>query len=171
MIKKNKLFEILVSSNIDFKEHKHQPFFTVEDSTTLRTLTEGTHSKNFFLKNKKNRFVLFSCEENSIVNLKEFSKNIKMKNLSFAKPEYLNKYLRIKPGSVSPFALLNDVNNIVEFYLEELLYKSGKINFHPMINTSTIALKTSDFIKFMINNKKKINIFSISDNKLIKTYE
>ena len=55
------------------------------------------------------------------------------------------------------------------FYLEDKLYDSKKINFHPLVNTATITLSTSDFIKFMIENKKKINIFSIQDYKLIKT--
>ena len=132
---------------------------------------KGAHTKNLFLKNKKNQFVLFSCDENSVVDLKNFSKSIGLKNLSFAKPEYLLKFLGIKPGSVSPFGLLNDLENIVDFYLEEMLEKSIYINFHPLTNTSTITLKTSDFISFMIENKKKINIFSLSENRLVKVYE
>ena len=132
---------------------------------------KGAHTKNLFLKNKKNQFVLFSCNENSIVDLKNFSKSIGLKNLSFAKPEYLLKFLGIKPGSVSPFGLLNDSDNIVDFYLEEVLENSTDINFHPLINTSTISLKTKDFISFMIENKKKINIFSLSQNRLVKVYE
>ena len=79
------------------------------------------------------------------------------------------KYLEIKPGSVSPYALLNDKDNKVHFYLEDKLYKSNKINFHPLINTMTITLVTSDFINFMIENKKKINIFSLNDYRLIQT--
>ena len=123
------------------------------------------------LKFYKNQFVLFSCDENSVVDLKNFSKSIGLKNLSFAKPKYLLKFLGIKPGSVSPFGLLNDLDNNVEFYLEEVLENSAVINFHPLINTSTISLKTKDFISFMIENKKKINIFSLSENRLVKVYE
>ena len=87
------------------------------------------------------------------------------------RPGSLEKYLGVNPGSVSPFGLLNDLDNIVDFYLDDTLEKSDEINFHPLINTLTITLKTADFINFMIENKKKINIFSLSENKLIKVYE
>ena len=99
------------------------------------------HTKNLFLKNKKNNFFLFSCDENAKVDLKLFSKSIDAKNLSFANAEYLEQFLGIKPGSVSPFALLNDKDNVVEFYLDEKLFNSEIINFHPLINTTTISIK------------------------------
>ena len=171
MIKKNDILKILEKKEIKYTIYEHEPFYTVEDSNKKRSEMKGAHTKNLFLKNKKNQFVLFSCDENSVVDLKNFSKSIGLKNLSFAKPEYLLKFLGIKPGSVSPFGLLNDLENIVDFYLEEMLEKSIYINFHPLTNTSTITLKTSDFISFMIENKKKINIFSLSENRLVKVYE
>ena len=155
MIKKNDILKILEKKEIKYTIYKHEPFYTVEDSNKKRSEMKGAHTKNLFLKNKKNQFVLFSCNENSLVDLKNFSKSIGLKNLSFAKPEYLLKFLGIKPGSVSPFGLLNDSDNIVDFYLEEVLENSADINFHPLINTSTISLKTKDFISFMIENKKK----------------
>ena len=171
MIKKNDILKILEKKKIKYTIYEHEPFYTVEDSGKKRFEMKGAHTKNLFLKNKKNQFVLFSCYENSIVDLKNFSKSLGLKNLSFAKPEYLLEFLGIKPGSVSPFGLLNDSGNNVEFYLEEELENSADINFHPLINTSTIGLKTKDFISFMIENKKKINIFSLSQNRLVKVYE
>ena len=166
MIKKNDILKILEKKEIKYSIFEHEPFYTVEDSNKKRSEMKGAHTKNLFLKNKKNQFVLFSCDENSVVDLKTG-----LKNLSFAKPEYLLKFLGIKPGSVSPFGLLNDLDNNVEFYLEEVLENSTAINFHPLINTSTISLKTKDFISFMIENKKKINIYSLSQNRLVKVYE
>ena len=90
------------------------------------------------------------------------------KNLSFANELYLDKYLGIKPGSVSPFALLNDEDNVVSFYLDQKLAESEVINFHPLINTTTISINTKDFIRFMLENKKKINIFSLDTYSIIK---
>tara|TARA_Y100001970_G_C14150149_1_gene812195 strand:- start:948 stop:1463 length:516 start_codon:yes stop_codon:yes gene_type:complete len=170
MLKKYDLLKSLKEKNITYRIYDHQPFYTVEDSNEKRGKINGAHTKNLFLKNKKNQYVLLSCEEKSLINLKLFSKSIGVSNLSFAKPEYLKKYLGIKPGSVSPFGLLNDKENIVDFYLDDILEKNFEINFHPLLNTSTITLKTKDFIDFMIENKKKINIFSLSENKLIKVY-
>ena len=161
MLTKTDLLQLLRGKSIDFQIHQHEPLFTVEDSENLRGEIDGSHSKNLFLKNKKNSFFLLSCDEKAKVDLKKFSLSIDAKNLSFANEKYLDKYLGIKPGSVSPFALLNDKENIVEFYLDEKIAKSEKINFHPLVNTTTITMKTNDFINFILENNKKINIFSL----------
>ena len=116
-------------------------------------------------------FFLISCEENSEINLKKISKSLNLGNVSFAKKEYLNNCLGIKPGSVSPFALLNDKKDFVSFFLEDRLYKSEILNFHPLINSLTISIAVNDFVSFMIENNKKIHIFSSADYKILKTYE
>ena len=146
MLEMPDLIKLLKDSGKQFVAHKHKALFSVQDSEDNRGEIEGAHTKNLFLKNKKNNFYLFSCEENSIVNLKQLSKKINAKNLSFAKEEYLLKYLGIRPGSVSPYSLLNDKENKIFFYLEDKLYESKKINFHPLVNTATITLFTSDFV-------------------------
>ena len=168
MIKKSDLLKMLDHKSIKFKKYEHEALYTVGDSGIKRGNIQGDHTKNLFLKNKKNFFCLFSCEENSVVDLKRFSKSISAGNLSFAKEEYIIKYLGIKPGSVSPYALLNDIDNQVDFYLENKVYNSKNINFHPLINTSTITVQTKDFLDFMIENQKKINIFSLENYKIIK---
>ena len=169
MLTKTDLFELLSVKNKDFQIHDHDPLFTVEDSENLRGEIKGAHTKNLFLKNKKNNFFLFSCDENAKVDLKLFSKSIDAKNLSFANAEYLEQFLGIKPGSVSPFALLNDKDNVVEFYLDEKLFNSEIINFHPLINTTTISIKTLEFINFILENNKKINIFSLDSYSIVKS--
>ena len=165
---KTDLFELLSVKNIDFQIHDHEPLFTVEDSENLRGEIKGAHTKNLFLKNKKNNFFLFSCDENAKVDLKLFSKSIDAKNLSFANAEYLEEFLGIKPGSVSPFALLNDEKNVVKFYLDEELYNSKIINYHPLINTTTITVTTAEFINFLLEKNKKINIFSLDSYSIVK---
>ena len=167
MLTKTDLYELLSVKNVDFQIHEHDPLFTVEDSERLRGEIKGAHTKNLFLKNKKNNFFLISCDENAKVNLKQFSKSIDAKNLSFANARYLEQFLGILPGSVSPFALLNDKNNVVEFYFDEKLYNSEIINFHPLINTTTINIKTSEFIDFLLENNKKINIFCLNSYSVV----
>ena len=171
MLLKRDLFELLIKIGLEFEIHNHKPLFTVEDSENLRGEILGAHTKNLFLKNKNNDFFLFSCDENAKVDLKRFSKSINAKNLSFANESYLEKYMGIKPGSVSPFGLLNDKDGVVNFYFDHKLTKSKVINFHPLINTTTITLKTNDFINFILENKKKIYIFSLESYNIIDIYE
>ncbi len=168
MLLKSDLFELLRVKGLDFQIHNHEPLYTVEDSEKFRGKIKGSHTKNLFLKNKKNSFFLFSCDEKATVDLKLFSKSIDAKNLSFANESYLDKYLGIKPGSVSPFALLNDKNKEVNFYLDQKLYESEIINFHPLINTTTISIKMNDFINFILENEIKINIFSLNNYSITK---
>jgi Ala-tRNA(Pro) deacylase len=164
------LIELLKKAKYEIKVHQHDTLFTVEDSKKKRGEIDGAHSKNLFLKNKKNEFFLLSCEEADKIDLKKISKSLKLGNISFAKKEYLEQYLKIKPGSVSPFALLNDNGGGVNFYLEQTLYESKLVNFHPLLNTFTITIETKNFIEFMIENNKKIHIFSSTEGKVLKTY-
>ena len=169
MLIEKDLLDLLKEKGVDFQIHNHEPLFTVEDSENLRGKISGAHTKNLFLKNKKDEFFLFSCDENANVNLKQFSKSIGAKNLSFANEKYLLEFLGIRPGSVSPYALLNDKRNKVSFYFDESLFNSEIINFHPLVNTTTITTKTRDFVKFIIENKKKINIFSLNSYSIVET--
>ena len=170
MLTKTDLFELLSVKNKEFQIHDHDPLFTVEDSENLRGEIKGAHTKNLFLKNKKNNFYLFSCEEFSKINLKTISKSLDLGNVSFAKKEYLLDLLGVSPGSVTPFALLNNTENNINLYLEDKMHESEYINFHPLSNKATITIKSRDFIEFMIENKKKIHIFSTSSETIVKTY-
>ena len=170
MLDREKFLEFLTDAGYDFILHDHKALFSVEDSNKYRGNIKGSHTKNLFLKNKKNNFFLFSCEEQTNINLKEISKSLVLGNLSFAKSEYLENLLGIKPGSVTPFALLNNIENNIDFYLEDKLYNSDYVNFHPLTNTSTITIETVKFVRFMIENNKKIHIFSSSDKKILKTH-
>ena len=165
------LIELLKKENYNIVVHQHDALFTVQDSIKLRGEIEGAHSKNLFLKNKKNKFFLLTCEEADKIELKRISKSLELGNTSFAKEEYLDQHLKIKPGSVSPFALLNDESGQIDFYLEQTLYESKFVNFHPLINTLTITIETKRFIEFMIENDKKIHIFSSKEGKILRTYE
>ena len=171
MLDSKEFIKLFSDKGYDYDLHEHQALFTVEDSNKFRGQIKGSHSKNLFLKNKKNKFFLISCEEFTNINLKRISKFLCLGKVSFAREEYLINLLGVKPGSVTPFALLNDTENNIDFYLDEKLYNSKFVNFHPLINTATITMKCSAFIEFMIENNKKIHIFSSVEEIIIKTYE
>ena len=170
MLTPNELITLLDVKGYDYDLHEHKALFTVEDSNKLRGEITGLHSKNLFLKNKKNNFYLFSCEEFSKINLKTISKSLDLGNISFAKKEYLLELLGVSPGSVTPFALLNNTINNIDLYLEDKMHESEYINFHPLTNKATVTISSSNFIEFMIENRKKIHIFSSSNETIVKTY-
>ena len=128
---------------------------------------KGAHTKNLFLKNKKNNFFLLSCKDDTKIDLKRIKKKSLFGNISFAKESYLKDYLNLTPGSVTPFGLLFDSNNIVKFYLDNKLLKYEVVNFHPLINTSTVSLNISDFIYFMKLQKKVVNYFNFDTCQIV----
>ena len=170
MINNKSLLNLLEKCNIYYKITNHEPHFSVQDTKKQKNLEGGAKTKNLFLKNKKNKFYLLSCEEFTKINLKTISKSLGLGNVSFAKSEYLLDLLGVSPGSVTPFALLNNPENNIDFYLEDKLHESEYINFHPLTNTSTVTIKSQEFVEFMIENKKKIHIFSSLKEIIVKTY-
>ena len=168
MITKIQLIKKLNESKIVFQLHEHEALFTVTDSKQKREGMVGSHTKNLFLKNKKSEYFLFSCQENQSVDLKKLSKSLVLGNLSFAKEAALKEHLSITPGAVTPFGLLNDIENKVNYFLDNDLIQGDQINFHPLENTATITLQVKDFINFLLENKKKVNIFDFKSYTLIE---
>ena len=161
------LLTMLSRDNIKYDVYEHPSLHTVEESKKLRGKIEGIHTKNLFLKNKKNNFFLFSCQESTIVDLKQLKKTLNLGNISFARDLYLKNILGVKPGSVTPFGLINDQNNEIKFFLDKKILYHKKVNFHPLVNTSTVSLDIKDFLLFMKKNNKLVNIFNF-DNYTIE---
>ena len=67
--------------------------------------------------------------------------------LSFAAPEYMEKFLDITPGSVSVLGLMNDGENHVQLLMDEDVLKGEYIGCHPCINTSSLRLRTADLME------------------------
>ena len=146
------LLDALSEKGINYKLFEHEAFFTVEESSKLKNDLDmqGAHTKNLFLRDKKRNFFLLSCLDNQEVDLKEIKNVISCQgNLSFGSHDYLYEKLGVRPGSVSPYALINDTENSVTFYLDKEIIDFDLCNFHPLDNTKTIQVKTEDFIKFV----------------------
>jgi len=165
MIFKDDLIRILNDHGFEYFIKEHEPLFTVEDSKALRGQIEGAHSKNLFLKDAKENFFLISIEESSSIDLKKTMQHIQSKKLSFAKPEYLKDILGIEPGSVSPFALLNDVKKQVKFYLDRSFLESESVNFHPLINTATVNISPQNLVKLIEKYHNTVNYLDLENLK------
>ena len=78
---------------------------------------------------------------------KDLSAQIGSSRLSFAAPEYMEKFLDITPGSVSVLGLMNDRENHVQLLMDEDVLKGEFIGCHPCINTSSLRLRTADLME------------------------
>ena len=74
---------------------------------------------------------------------------LKQGKLSFASEQRMDKYLGLRPGSVSPFGLINDTNKEVKLFLDKNLQNAPRLSFHPNDNTASLVVENSDFMKFL----------------------
>ena len=71
------------------------------------------------------------------------------KRLTFCSNRRLMAYLGITPGSVSPFAVLNDVTGIVNVALDQDMLRQEPLNFHPLDNARTTAVSPEGLLRFL----------------------
>ena len=128
----------------------HPPLFTVEESRALRGSIPGAHTKNLFLKDKKDAIFLLTVLEDAEIDLKHVHHLIGASGrVSFGKPELLVEKLGVIPGAVTPFGLINDRPPSVNVILDAALVAHDRINCHPLTNTATTTIATPDLLAFI----------------------
>ena len=144
------LFAFLAELGIDATTRRHPPLFTVADSQALRGEIPGGHTKNLFLKDKKDRFFLVTVDEEAVVDLKQIHHLIGASSrVSFGKPEMLMELLGVVPGAVTVFGLINDTEKRVTLILDAALMENAVINAHPLTNEATTSIAAADLVRFV----------------------
>ena len=150
---REQLLSLLTESNLHYQLHEHPPIFNAEDGKQLAEYwmhIKGAHVKNLFVRNqKKTAYWLITININKRVDLLALGKMLDAGRLSFANPAELQAMLNVTPGSVTPFAIINDKDNRIQLILDEDLLAEEYINVHPMENTATIHLKLKDLRSFI----------------------
>ncbi len=139
----------LAALSIATTTHRHPPVFTVEDAKALRGTLPGHHIKNLFLKDKKGQLWLVVADEDRPIDLKLLRRRIGAAPLSFARAELLREVLGVEPGSVTPFAVINDPDRRVRVVLDAAVVGDGTVNAHPLTNTATTAIAAADLLAFL----------------------
>jgi Ala-tRNA(Pro) deacylase len=143
------LFAFLDRLGITHSTVTHPPLFTVEQSQSLRGQIPGGHSKNLFLKDKAGRLFLLVLLEEARIDLKALPALIGAGRLSFGSAERLREALGVEPGSVTPFALINDKDRRVTPVLDAAMMAHEMLNYHPLVNTMTTSIGAPDLLKFL----------------------
>ncbi len=143
------LMQRFAELGIAAETRNHPPVFTVEEARALRGEIAGAHCKNLFLKDKKGQLWLVVCLEDTTVDLKGLPALIGAARISFGKAELLMEVLGVEPGSVTPFALINDTETRVNVVLEKAMMDHQTVNYHPLENTATTSIASSDLLAFI----------------------
>jgi len=146
----DELFAYLDSLGIAHKTVRHPAVFTVEEARTLRGAIAGAHTKNLFLRDKKGALYLVVALEHAAIELKSLHRVLGASGrFSFGSADLMRKLLGVEPGSVTPFAVINDKACRVTVILDAAMMAHAVLNFHPLANTATTTIARDDLLRFL----------------------
>ena len=151
--KEIRVYDFLDSLGVRYKRIDHEAAMTMEASEEIdRTLGEGAAiCKNLFLCNRQEtEFYLLLIPGEKPFKTKYLSAQIGSSRLSFGKPEYMEKFLDITPGSVSVLGLMNDQEKKVRLLIDEDVLTKPYFACHPCINTSSLRFDMKDLTEKII---------------------
>ena len=101
--------DFLEANNLPYEIYFHPPLSTIEKALEYWKDIKAVHCKNLFMRNHKgNRHYLISFECHKELDIHSLEHRLHQGKLSFASPERMSRCLGLRPGSVSPFGLIND---------------------------------------------------------------
>jgi Ala-tRNA(Pro) deacylase len=147
---KEDILTYLSSHEIRYTLYSHEPLFTCEQAQEIigHLNLPGTGVKNLFLKDKAKKLYLITACDNTRIDLKAVSKTLHAKDLRFADADLMQQHLGVTPGSVTPLALINDKEHVVQPIIDAALLEHAYIQIHPMQNDATVVISPEDLIKF-----------------------
>jgi len=143
------LFDLLDRIGVEHRTLWHEPVYRVGEGAEIKAALAGGHTKNLFLKDAKDRIWLISALAETRIDLKALPARIGSARLSFGSAALMAETLGVEPGSVTPFALMNDVAHRVSLILDAALLREDLVNFHPLTNTGTTQVSRAGFLAFL----------------------
>lgn len=150
--------EHLDKINVKYFAFTHQAVYTCEQSEKLKINLKGMHAKSLLLVGKKTKnpyMAILPCKKR--LNTKEIKSRIG-EEVRFADEKELFNLLKLKPGSVSPLALIRDKKSKIVVLFDKEVINSTIVNFHPGKNTETLEINIKEFKKYLNTIKNKIII-------------
>jgi Ala-tRNA(Pro) deacylase len=143
------LFRRLDALDIAHQTVSHPPVFTVAEAAAVRGQLPGGHCKSLFLKDKKGGFWLVVMLEERNIDLNKLAICLAAPRFSFGAAADLEALLGVRPGSVTPFALVNDGAQRVTPVLDRAMLDHDPLNYHPLTNDRTTAIASANLLRFI----------------------
>ena len=124
--KEIRTYDLLDSLGIPFVRVDHEVHNTMESCAQVDELLQIAICKNLFLCNRQETsFYLLMMPGEKPFKTKDLSRQLGVARLSFGKPEYMEQFLDITPGSVSVMGLMNDKEHRVQLLIDEDLLRQS----------------------------------------------
>src|SRR5215510_5052449 len=157
------LFAYLDRLGIAHATVTHPPLFTVEQSRELRGAIPGGHTKNLFLKDKRDQVFLVVALEDAAIELKSLHHRLGAERFSFGSADLLRELWGVEPGAVTPFGAINDTAARVTVVLDQAMMGEARLNYHPLVNTMTTTIGRDDRVKFLAATGHPPRIVAVTD--------
>lgn len=142
-----KIFKILDDLDIKYTNYEHKPTHSTKDSKWVDIPWKRV--KSLLLRNKKSTnfymVVLWDYKNLEVNKVRYFFDDSK---LSFVSAEQMEELIGLKPGNVSPYALINNAEKNIKL-LFDIDLKWVLVGFHPLRNDNTIVTNMDDIEKFL----------------------
>ncbi|MFM0736350.1 prolyl-tRNA synthetase associated domain-containing protein [Paraburkholderia xenovorans] len=149
MLGREELIGLLKHGRIEFACEYHEPVSNMAESGALELSLEGARCKNLLLQDKSGRYYLVMTAANKSLELSAVANTLRSKRLSFASADRLCELLGVRPGSLSPLALVNDASHEVHLVIDEDLRNESTFLLHPLDSAATVALTKRDLEAFL----------------------
>lgn len=157
MHSKEEIYEILRTKGFEFETEDHAPVFTMEEMAREIPRDLSDVAKNAFLRDeKKKHWYLVVLQKDKNIDMTKLKEAIGSTRLSFAREDYLLERLGVTPGAVTPLAVLNDPDHVVEVIMDQDIAKKERVGVHPCDNTSTLWMKVKDLEALIRQNGNSI---------------
>ncbi|WP_158683530.1 MULTISPECIES: prolyl-tRNA synthetase associated domain-containing protein [Burkholderia] len=143
------MLELLEQRGVRFECEYHRPVLNMAESGALALSIDGARCKNLLLQDKQGSLYLVVTIADKALDLHAVAGLLNSKRLSFASSEHLYELLGVRPGSLSPLALVNDHAGKVQLVIDTDLADEPVFLFHPLDNAATIALSRRDLENFL----------------------
>ncbi|WP_418983948.1 prolyl-tRNA synthetase associated domain-containing protein [Alistipes sp.] len=148
--RRRRVFDFLDAHAIRYTWYEHPEAPTIEIARQYWHDDGSKHCKNLFFRNHKgdrHYLVCFDCEQSLAIH--DLEHRLRQGKLSFASEQRMERWLGLRPGSVSPFGLVNDPANHVHLFLDANLRRFPAYSFHPNDNRATVVIAQEEFLRYL----------------------
>ena len=160
MMNEKEFLEFLDTHGFVYQRIEHPAVFTCAEAELHRPAQPAVSTKNLFLCDKKARrffLAVTACEKT--VKLDSLAKQLGVANVRFASEENLMRLLGVTRGSVTMMGLANDVEHVVELWIDAEIWQSEYFLSHPLVNTATLILSKAELERFFALTGHTLHLF------------
>jgi len=160
MMTEKEFLEFMDAHGFTYQRIEHPAVFTCAEAEIHRPEQPAVSTKNLFLCDKKARrffLAVTACEKT--VKLDSLAKQLGVANVRFASEENLMRLLGVTRGSVTMMGLANDVEHVVELWIDAEIWQSGYFLSHPLVNTATLIVAKPELERFFALTGHTLHLF------------